>query len=75
MSERFASLGQRTLDIVHEINNPLAAIAGCSEGVFNGVVKGRYEADLFGNYLRIIQEEVLRCKGITTSTLYGCIWV
>jgi len=69
MSERFASLDQRTLVIAHEINSPLAAIADCSQGVLNSLEKDRYEADLFRTYLRIIQEEVRRCKGITTSML------
>ena len=31
--------------------------------------KGRYDSLLFENYLKIINEEVLRCKGITTSML------
>ena len=69
MSERLASLGQMASGIAHEINNPLAAIAGCAEGLLNRVEKDRYDPKLFRNYLKIIEEEILRCKSITTSML------
>jgi PAS domain S-box-containing protein len=69
MSERLASLGQMASGIAHEINNPLAAIAGCAEGLLNRVEKDRYNPELFRNYLKIIEEEILRCKSITTSML------
>ncbi len=69
MSERLASLGQMASGIAHEINNPLAAIAGCAEGLLNRVEKERYNSELFRNYLKIIEEEILRCKSITTSML------
>jgi PAS domain S-box-containing protein len=69
MSERLASLGQMASGIAHEINNPLAAIAGCTEGLANRVDKDRYDSGLFRNYLAIISEEILRCKRITNSML------
>jgi len=69
MSERLAALGQIASGIAHEINNPLAAIAACADGIMNRVRKGQIETELFENYLGIIQEEVARCKGITTSML------
>ena len=69
MSERLASLGQMASGIAHEINNPLAAIAGCTEGLLNRVAQERYDPELFKDYLKIIGEEILRCKNITTGML------
>jgi PAS domain S-box-containing protein len=69
MSERLASLGQMASGIAHEINNPLASIAGCSEGLLARVRENRYDHGIFEKYLNIIQEEVFRCKTITTSML------
>jgi PAS domain S-box-containing protein len=69
MSERLAALGQMASGIAHEINNPLASIAGCSEGLLSRVKKGQRDDKLFETYLNIIQEEVFRCKSITTAML------
>ncbi len=69
MAERLASLGQMAAGIAHEINNPLAAIAGCTEGLLNRVRKERYDRQLFENYLGIIVEEISRCKSITSGML------
>lgn len=55
--------------IAHEINNPLATISACAEGILSRIRKGRLNTDLIENYLKIIDEEVTRCKGITTSML------
>jgi PAS domain S-box-containing protein len=69
LSERLASLGQMASGIAHEINNPLAAIAGCTEGLMKRISQNRYDPELFTEYLRIIEEEIIRCKSITTSML------
>lgn len=69
MSERLAALGQMASGIAHEINNPLASIAGCTEGLLNRVSRDRYDPELFHNYLKIMEEEIMRCKSITTGML------
>lgn len=69
MTERLAALGQMAFGIAHEINNPLATIAACAEGLLNRLKKGQYNPELFEGYLKIVDEEVIRCKGITTSML------
>lgn len=69
MSDRLAALGQMASGIAHEINNPLASIAGCAEGLLSRVKTGRFDPVLFENYLKIIEEEISRCKKITTDML------
>jgi signal transduction histidine kinase len=69
MSDRLAALGQMASGIAHEINNPLASIAGCAEGLLSRVKKGKIDPELFENYLNIIAEEISRCKNITGSIL------
>jgi PAS domain S-box-containing protein len=69
MSERLAALGQMSSGIAHEINNPLASIAGCAEGLLMKVRKEQYDPAMFEEYLQIIQEEILRCKSITMGML------
>lgn len=69
MSDRLAALGQMASGIAHEINNPMASIAGCAEGLLSRVKTNRFDPVLFENYLKIIGEEILRCKKITTDML------
>ena len=69
MNERLASLGQMASGIAHEINNPLASIAGCAERLAKKVKSDKYDPELFENYLNIVKEEVMRCKNITTNML------
>jgi PAS domain S-box-containing protein len=69
MSERLASLGQMASGLAHEINTPLASIAGCAEGLLMKVRNGRYDAGIFEEYLQIVEEEIQRCKSITTGML------
>lgn len=69
VSGRMASLGQLASSVAHEINNPLASIGGCAEGLLARMGKDRYEKDFFEDYLKIIMEEVDRCKRITSGVL------
>ena len=69
MSERLAALGKMASGIAHEINNPLAAIAGCVDGMNRRISRGDFDQELFKKYLAIMKEELIRSKNITTSML------
>jgi two-component system NtrC family sensor kinase len=73
LTERLTTAGKLASGVAHELNNPLATIAGCAESLQSrlreGGLAGREALAEFPYYLGLIEEEAYRCKEITGSLL------
>jgi len=74
LTERLTTAGRLAAGVAHELNNPLATIAGCAEALRERA-RDPHLRDLdpfkdFPGYLSLIEEEAYRCKEITGSLLH-----
>jgi signal transduction histidine kinase len=81
-SERMVSVGFLAAGVAHEINNPLASILFCSEALERRLLEvlsatnqpstggvSAADTEVLTRYLKMIQQEALRCKDITQKLL------
>ena len=72
-NDKLAGIGQLAAGVAHEINNPMAAISGCAEALIERFKDDAYRTipdyEDIRRYLKIIEDEIYRCKRITENLL------
>ena len=66
---RLADLGVLAAGVAHEINNPLASIASCAEGLERRLARGEVHRPELEDYLGTISSEAYRAREITSRLL------
>ncbi len=66
---RYADLGVLAAGVAHEINNPLATIATCAEGMQRRLERGTLERKEESEYFHTIASEAYRARDITQRLL------
>lgn len=66
---RYADLGVLAAGVAHEINNPLATIATCAEGMQRRMERGTLDRKEETEYFRTIASEAYRAREITQRLL------
>jgi len=66
---RYADLGVLAAGVAHEINNPLATIATCAEGMQRRLERGTLDRKEETEYFRTIASEAYRAREITQRLL------